>query len=103
MITYNGFAPRDKNNKVVEIRGDYKNTLSMTAHANSTASFKFRGTAVLVKGVTAPKLGDYCVTVDGTSTYLTSRDDVETHAVPLYFMASLDDQQVHEVTVTSLQ
>ena len=102
VITYAGFSPFEKNNKVVEIRGDYKNTLSMTARANATASFKFRGTAVMVKGVTAPKLGDYCVTIDGTSTYLTSKDDVETHAVPLYFMTSLDDRQVHEVVVTSL-
>lgn len=43
VITYAGFPPIQKGNRVVESRGDYKDTLSMTANANATASFRFRG------------------------------------------------------------
>lgn len=118
VIVYTGFAPVGTNNSVVSLRGDYKGTLSMTGTANATVAFRFRGgyrcrvscstadvagTAVMLKGVTAPSLGSFSLTIDSTpQTTLSVRDNVATHNVPLFFTTALDDQIVHEVRVTTV-
>lgn len=61
------------------------------------------GTAVLIRGVTAPPLGKFTLTVDSNPPLsLSSKDDVTTHDVPLFFASALDGQSVHQLELLTL-
>lgn len=61
------------------------------------------GTAVLLRGVTAPPLGMFTIALDSaTPQAYTARDEVTTHDVPLFFASALDGTAVHQLALTTL-
>ncbi|WVF70516.1 hypothetical protein IAT40_005306 [Kwoniella sp. CBS 6097] len=102
-ITYTGFAPVDKDNKVANVSqsDDYQGTLSMTATEGATAQVVFNGASISLRGVTCPSCGTFTVTLDDSSTKATlnSQNNATIHDSLLFFATNLDTSASHTLTL----
>ncbi|OCF41804.1 hypothetical protein I317_04410 [Kwoniella heveanensis CBS 569] len=105
VITYAGFAPVNKDNKLVNVTQseDYEGTLSMTATEGATAQIVFNGASISVRGVTCPSCGTFTVTLDDSSTKATlnSQNNATVHDSLLFFATNLDTSTSHTLTLES--
>ncbi|WRT64207.1 uncharacterized protein IL334_001136 [Kwoniella shivajii] len=104
LIQYEGFAPVDQNNKIVEVDGqlDYEKTLSMTSTQGATAQVTFNGASILLYGVTCPSCGVFTITLDGSSSpsaTLNSFNNVTTHNTLLFFATNLNTASSHTIEI----
>ncbi|RSH92839.1 hypothetical protein EHS25_008285 [Saitozyma podzolica] len=101
-IVYQGWTSVQGGNNPVEVSSeDYDGTLSMTTTAGASATITFVGSAILVYGVTAPSLGPYTSTLDGTSTTYSAANNITAHAVVLFFATALDTANEHTLVLAA--
>ncbi|WVW82372.1 hypothetical protein I302_104379 [Kwoniella bestiolae CBS 10118] len=102
LINYEGFAPVDQNNKIVEVdSGDYEQTLSMTSTGGAKATIQFTGASIFLYGVTCPSCGVYTITLDssGSSATLNGFNNATIHDSLLFFATNLDTASTHTLVL----
>ncbi|KAK6905775.1 hypothetical protein I203_106606 [Kwoniella mangroviensis CBS 8507] len=103
LITYEGFAPIDRNNKIVNIDPtvDYQQTLSMTSTQGAKATINFTGASIFLYGVTCPSCGIFTITLDSSSTSATldSFNNATIHDSLLLFTTNLNTASTHTLVL----
>jgi hypothetical protein len=75
--------------------------IALSGNSRSVRTLTLPGSAILVYGVTAPSLGPYTSTLDGTSTTYSAANNITAHAVVLFFATALDTANEHTLVLAA--